>query len=680
MMTDYEYSPLNLIRASEIRLLTLLPGPKEAEIHINLEVVLLEEPRIPQFEALSYTWGSTESPINIFIDEEKRTSSIRRPQKKASRLGATCVNPRTLAVTQNLATALRYLRYDDRPRVLWIDAICVDQKNFSERSQQVARMADIYSLANRVVVWLGPESHDSALALRSLSTLGSRMKVDWDQQTYAVVPAVEDPQNNSIDHLLMSHFDGSIWTSLFSLLKRPWFGRLWIWQEVHLAKNEVQILCGYDDIAWRTFGNAIHYLYFKESKPAILQDPRGFWEYMERAYLLCSFRPMWGLFDALCETRRSECSDEKDKIYAILNLVDKHLRENLEPDYSKSTSRAYQDVVLDYLRICKSLNLLRFCELREPIADKPTWVPDWSSPNAFELVTDSCISWGSEAHGEYVGNGVLRVTGIWAAKIDHTENIFSLPENPNVQEVVETVKNIATSIIKSDEYVGGGTMADAVCRTLCYDISSDRYLPAKTTYPDCSQCRNLLLDIVKVKDGYIKVLELSTESEKYLSYVSRAMRGRSFLVTKDGYIGLAPQAVEPGDQICIVFGCNAPLILRPDEIGRRSVVGECYIHGRMDGATLLGPLPSMWQNVYRYDAASREYWGGFINHETGESQIEDPRLGPLPTEWRTYSHKEEGAYNIYINDRTRKRTLYDPRQSLEALRARGVELQDFWLK
>lgn len=83
-MTDYEYSRLNLVRPSETRLLTLLSGPSEAEIHINLEVVLLKEHRIPQFETLSYIWCSTESPINIFIDEEKRKSSIRRPQKRRS--------------------------------------------------------------------------------------------------------------------------------------------------------------------------------------------------------------------------------------------------------------------------------------------------------------------------------------------------------------------------------------------------------------------------------------------------------------------------------------------------------------------------------------------------------------------------------------------------------------------
>lgn len=63
----------------------------------------------------------------------------------------------TLAVTPNLEEALRYLQYDNVPRALGVDAICIDQKNPEERSKQVARKGEIYSKAIRVVAWLGPE-------------------------------------------------------------------------------------------------------------------------------------------------------------------------------------------------------------------------------------------------------------------------------------------------------------------------------------------------------------------------------------------------------------------------------------------------------------------------------------------------------------------------------------------
>lgn len=77
----------------------------------------------PEFEALSYTWGSMEDPSAVLVG---RTGSS------------------TVQITRNLAVALPYLRNENEPRMLWIDAICVDQQNLEERSQQVQRMADIY--------------------------------------------------------------------------------------------------------------------------------------------------------------------------------------------------------------------------------------------------------------------------------------------------------------------------------------------------------------------------------------------------------------------------------------------------------------------------------------------------------------------------------------------------------
>jgi hypothetical protein len=78
-----------------------------------------------------------------------------------------------LGIAQNLEAALLYLRQEHEPRRLWIDAICVDQKNLTERSCQVQRMSDIYKLAERVVVWLGPEESDSSRAMSILQDLGS---------------------------------------------------------------------------------------------------------------------------------------------------------------------------------------------------------------------------------------------------------------------------------------------------------------------------------------------------------------------------------------------------------------------------------------------------------------------------------------------------------------------------
>ena len=112
-MKSYRYVPLG-DAAREIRLVTLLPGIEPARIRVCLKATLLIEDVVPQFEALSYTWGSTKAPASILVGRSKVSA---------------------LFVTRNLTEALRYLRYPDMPRVLWIDAICVNQQNLLRSSE-----------------------------------------------------------------------------------------------------------------------------------------------------------------------------------------------------------------------------------------------------------------------------------------------------------------------------------------------------------------------------------------------------------------------------------------------------------------------------------------------------------------------------------------------------------------
>jgi hypothetical protein len=138
-MAPSQYSPLNE-DAKEVRILTLLSEESSPDLRMQIDTASLTAENPPVFEALSYTWGSTTLSVNIRVGPS----------------GDDCI-----AATPNLSIALPYLRYKDRPRTPWVDAICVDQQSLKERGQQVERMCDIYKLAQRVVVWLGPEANNS---------------------------------------------------------------------------------------------------------------------------------------------------------------------------------------------------------------------------------------------------------------------------------------------------------------------------------------------------------------------------------------------------------------------------------------------------------------------------------------------------------------------------------------
>lgn len=123
----------------------------------------------PDYEALSYVWGSSSCSATAIVENYTpplHSVPVIGQQPQDGFLPQTN-NQVGLRIRKNLAEAIRYLRLIDRPRVMWIDAICVDQENKPERNKQVPRMADIFKSASRVVAWLGPGSENSRLAMLS---------------------------------------------------------------------------------------------------------------------------------------------------------------------------------------------------------------------------------------------------------------------------------------------------------------------------------------------------------------------------------------------------------------------------------------------------------------------------------------------------------------------------------
>ena len=175
-MSQYYYSPLSSGHHS-IRLLRLLPHEDEsADIQCELyEYSLQNSCRTHLYEALSYVWGSPEKKLHIFM------------------------HGHSFEVTVNLHAALLRLRNDSMERVVWVDAICINQANEKEKEHQIQSMAKIYSQANRVIVWLGEAEDDSDQALEAIRVgPGKKSTKEWD--------------NGMVSHAVLA------------VLQRPWFG------------------------------------------------------------------------------------------------------------------------------------------------------------------------------------------------------------------------------------------------------------------------------------------------------------------------------------------------------------------------------------------------------------------------------------------------------------------------
>jgi hypothetical protein len=181
-MSQYCYSPLS---PGAIRLLQLMPHTNASTETTKLQCELFEYSlqdlgrRTHLYEALSYTWGGDAKPCSVTIGEQN------------------------LNVTPNLYAALLRLQDRSLKRIIWIDAICIDQENREERGQQVQLMAMIYSKAHRVLVWLGETADDVEGALEDIQRAANEESTEGS--------------NKKINE-----------KAIFNLLQRQWFQRIWV--------------------------------------------------------------------------------------------------------------------------------------------------------------------------------------------------------------------------------------------------------------------------------------------------------------------------------------------------------------------------------------------------------------------------------------------------------------------
>lgn len=231
-----------------IRLIILHPGefsdPLQCEIqhtYIMHEPVkdILNCPPHPlgqhtEYEALSYTWGTVSDQEALHIGDS------------------------VLEIRANLATALKHLRHPTRSRTLWIDAICIDQKNIEERNVQVLRMRQIYRESKQVLIWLGEKSHNSNLAIDLLESIGGKeeemeleeMFSNWiDGESMILRPRDATQLRGPED------FAQEDWQALADLLyHRDWWSRIWIVQEATYPQK-ARLICGERDVPWDTLQN-----------------------------------------------------------------------------------------------------------------------------------------------------------------------------------------------------------------------------------------------------------------------------------------------------------------------------------------------------------------------------------------------------------------------------------------
>lgn len=553
------------------------------KIECSLHTVRLSDG--PVYEALSYAWGSG-----------ARDSSI-------------SVNGKRFPITDNLKEALVALRFTDRPRALWIDAICINQESDVERTHQVRQMRSIYSSAARVIIWLGPANEDVKKVMKVFAFLE---RYDYKMPNDQTIRSAMEPV-------------------IFNLLNRDWWKRMWTVQELVVATKAPLVGCGDRWVSWKAFDRVIYdfiiaRVFTKDAK--WLRDMKvtslGWLIGVRGDYLAFRDRSGRSLEDLLIATSDRRALDPRDKVFALLGLVSDDTTSQLVPDYRLSKNAVYQKTMLDLFNAHGDLEMLVGAMNRQD-DNIPTWCIDFSASNWAELPPTSDhfpVNRSKSASGKLRANllahdlelGELKVEGCIVgniATVVPSPNLITLlgigtsnvhlkkdeEEHPRFQETVD----LGVQGLIVDSMLFASHAQSALELRLGREEGINRLVQGETweTITGGKSFLRLTTELLKsqgidpdqVKDNFALVQSRAFQRmpdlgryfvewshlvehcpQSWQEPMNNTMASiaislppdATFFTTDTGYIGRSDLDIRKDDILCILFGCRLPAVLRKD--------------------------------------------------------------------------------------------------------------------
>lgn len=557
----------------EIRLVKLHPARSEQEpIKCQLQTVNEDE---TTYEALSYAWGDSTARHEILIEDKR------------------------FFVATNLFHALRNLRhisdYSTSKRVLWIDAICIDQTNGLERNQQVQRMASIYKSAAQVAVWLGGYHEPEDCIPFEPEIWG------FDSLPPGNKESTEECFQLWFDFYLDKLLNPTLrcWGYLSLMYQRNWFQRLWVVQEIVMAKSAV-VVCGRVCLSWNVLlgGTKRIYEYFRS--PGAGQIYYDLLLGRIQQITLLQFRSL-DILSIIHATRYMESSDPRDRLFAIKGLIGSG-DSDIVVDYSKDINDIYRDWTLRYIERTGNLDVLLGCtpnkEKHEISDGLPSWVPDlrnwldidadlFESAHGFDMRpslqyqasgTEQCILTPTSPENKY-----LLVQAIKIGKI-----LTTIPSN---YEVMTPFNNsvLQSSILICEKEIEAHFHRRGEERAALHASFIDVLFKGRQ-----SRMINSLDVPEEIKYDHFseepRPSPISHQPYETLEPILAALvTGMVFFITDTGSIGSVPDysGVEIGDEVFVLIGGNAPFVLcSVEEIDAFQLRGPCYVNGYMEGQAI----------------------------------------------------------------------------------------------
>lgn len=408
-LSSYTYDPLDDTQ-DEIRLIRFTSRDQSLEQGhfsppLKLGLVHVSLTARPQYHALSYVWGSARKPDVVHV------------------------NGKTINITRSLYEALLRFHVDPTVEFLWADALCINQADNDEKDIQVKKMRQIFTLATRVIAYLGTPPSGREKTVENIALRGKELILEhgWnlfisDRRGYQDPDQMPTSRFWQMFHYIAqrSHHDreflemiASRWglgsddggifphREMLYFLRRPIWTRVWITQEFTCAKDLI-MMCGLSELKF-IYWIIVHWIYLEfyewkhhsmnlgphtaeyvstlavlepyTSQTILTMQSMHRWGHME-ALRKNSFVPLRELLDG---SFRLGATDPRDRVFAFLGIAKDAPKIGLTPSYSKS----YAEVLLEtaWRLVAQGVFILddsRGLKKSKLAPDLPSWVPEWS--------------------------------------------------------------------------------------------------------------------------------------------------------------------------------------------------------------------------------------------------------------------------------------------------------------
>lgn len=603
-----------------IRLLQIKPGFQNSPISCQLLTTVHEA--APSYEALSYVWGTRVGKRSITLELlDSPMWSKNWNATIANRILQLDYSFRVkFSVTSNCYSALKQLRYHDRERTVWIDAICINQSDTQERGSQVKIMSAIYQKAAGVIIYLGEDSDDSSIAIDFVTRLPSATPSDLRTIN---VPTL----------------------ALDRLLNRPWFHRIWVIQEALFARRAT-VHCGTQHFDWhllRDFANWCEAVHWPRRLPYVV------YSLSSDASKKRAGDPAEDIRAQLHEARHCHATDARDKIFALLPFLDLHESGIiLEPNYQHPANNVFTQYAAAIITEV-GLDLLQAVQSPPIFGHLPSWVPDWTVPPLRSILAPISVershvvfpkSFPHPSSGQNAEDlwpkvldvvkrqGVLRAYGHYYGSIADLGRPFSAGQSPwpieNWRAVLGNRRTVVPSRRDRSRFrdpaenairwrheaiqywdpnflavisAGAGVSPAVIERFLQQEPNIETAEPPIGSWarvvldalvPDHSDTGESVVSNARFRDVPFNAagegLVLHDTEKEQLSQALLHCHARRFFTTSTGYMGLGPEHMDYGDRVYACHSSPVPLLFRELQDIHQStshkhvtLVGECFV-------------------------------------------------------------------------------------------------------